>query len=187
MFGNFFTKRVAISAAAFAVVAVAGIATVSIIPALAAGVSGGTATTLAATPAPSSTKTGHPLAKVVATRHIATALFRETVTETGLTRTVVLKDLLNGETLAQIDGSKAQAVEAAVMAKVTARIDKAVTAGKVTQTQATALTTAATAGISKLMNLNLSTYLRVRFGGFASTPATSTGSPAGVTGSSAAI
>ena len=40
MFGNFFTKRVAISAAAFAVVAVGGIATVSILPALAAGVSG---------------------------------------------------------------------------------------------------------------------------------------------------
>jgi hypothetical protein len=187
MFGNFFTKRVAISAAAFAVVAVAGIATVAIVPALAAGMSGGNASTLAATSAPSSTKTGHPLAKAVATRHIALALFRESVTATGLSRTVVLKDLLSGETLAQIDGSKTQAVESAVMAKVTTRINKAVTAGKITQTQATALTTAATAGISKLMNLNLSTYIRVRFGGFATTPAASTGSPAGVTGSSAAL
>jgi hypothetical protein len=192
MFGNFFTKRVAISAAAFAVVAVAGIATVSIIPALAAGVSGGSATTLAATPAPGSAKTGHPIAKKVAARHIAVALFRETVSETGLSRTVVLKDLLNGETLAQIDGSKTQAVESAVMAKITTRINKAVTAGKITQTQATALSAAATAGISKIMGLNLSSYIRVSFGGLAKTPSTSTSppppdSPAAVTGSSATL
>jgi hypothetical protein len=192
MFGNFFTKRVALSAAAFAVVAVAGIATVSIIPALAAGIGGRNATTLAATPAPSSAKTGHPLAKAVAARHIALALFRESVKETGLSRTTVLKDLLNGETLAQIDGSKTQAVETAVMAKVTARINKAVTNGKITSAEAATLTTDANAGISKLMNLNLSTYVRVRFGGFVktpstSTPPTSTGSPAAVTGSSATL
>jgi hypothetical protein len=192
MFGNFFTKRVAISAAAFAVVAVAGIATVSIIPALAAGVTGGNATTLAATPAPSTAKTGHSGVKAVAARHIALALFRESVKETGLSRTTVLKDLLNGETLAQIDGSKTQAVESAVMAKVTARLNKAVANKKITQTQATALGSTATAGISKLMNLNLSTYIRVRFGGLATTPSTSTspsstGSPAAVTGSSAAL
>jgi hypothetical protein len=192
MFGNFFTKRVALSAAAFAVVAVGGIATVSIIPALAAGIGGGNATTLAATPAAGSTKTAQPLGKAVATRHIALALFRESVKETGLSRTTVLKDLINGETFAQIDGSKTQAVESAVMTKITTRINKAVTAGKITQTQATTLSTDAKAGISKLMNLNLSTYLRTRFGGFAktpslSTPPTSTGSPAAVTGSSATL
>jgi hypothetical protein len=192
MFGKIFTKRVALSAVAFAVVAVAGIATVSIVPALAAGIGGRSATTLAATPAPGATKTGHPLAKAVATRHIALALFRESVKETGLSRTTVLKDLLNGETLAQIDGSKTQAVESAVMAKVTTRLSKAVTAGKITQTQATALKSEATTGVSKLMNLNLSTYVRVRFGGFAktpsaSTPPTSTGSPAAVTGSSSTL
>ena len=191
MFGNFFTKRVAISAASFAVVAVAGIATVSIVPALAAGVMGGNATTLAATPAPSTAKTGAG-AKAVAARHIALALFRESVKETGLSRTTVLKDLLNGETLAQIDGSKAPAVESAVMAKITTRLNKAVTKGKITKAQETALSSAATAGISKLMNLNLSTYIRVRFGGLATTPSTSTptsstGSPAAVTGSSAAL
>jgi hypothetical protein len=191
MFGNFFTKRVAISAASFAVVAVAGIATVSIVPALAAGVMGGNATTLASTPAPSTAKTGAG-AKGVAARHIALALFRESVKETGLSRTTVLKDLLNGETLAQIDGSKAPAVESAVMAKITTRLNKAVTKGKITKAQETALSSAATAGISKLMNLNLSTYIRVRFGGLATTPSTSTppsstGSPAAVTGSSAAL
>ena len=168
-----------------------GIATVSIIPALAAGL-GGNATTLAATPAPSTATTGHPLAKAVATRHIALALFRESVKETGLSRTTILKDLLNGETLAQIDGSKAQAVESAVMAKITTRIGKAESKGKITTAQGTTLSTDASAGISKLMNLNLSSYLRVRFGGFAktpsaSTPPTSTGSPAAVTGSSAAL
>lgn len=192
MFGNFFTKRVALSAAAFAVVAVAGIATVSIIPALASGFGGGNASTLAATPAPGATKTGGSITKAVAARRIALALFRESVKETGLSRTTVLKDLLNGETLAQIDGSKAQAVKSAVMAKVTKRIDKAETAGKITSTQATSLSAAATAGVSKLMNLNLSTYIRVRFGGLTTTPGTSappssTGSPAAVTATSAAL
>jgi hypothetical protein len=193
MFGNFFTKRVALSAAAFAVVAVGGIATVSIIPALAAGVGGGNATTLAATPASGATKTGgQSITKAVAARRIALALFRESVKETGLSRTTVLKDLLNGETLAQIDGSKAQTVESDVLAKVTKRIDKAETAGKITSSQAASLTTAAKAGVSKLMNLNLSTYIRVRFGGLTTTPATSappssTGSPAAVTGTSAAL
>jgi hypothetical protein len=192
MFGNFFTKRVAISAAAFAVVAVAGIATVSIIPALAAGVTGANGSTLAATPAPGGTATSHAGARAVAARRIALALFRESVKETGLSRTTVLKDLLNGETLAQIDGSKAQAVESAVMGKLTTRINKAVTKGKITKTQATALSSAATAGISKLMNMNLSTYIRVRFGGFTappsgSTPPTSTASPAAVTASSTAL
>jgi hypothetical protein len=192
MFGNLFTKRLAISAAAFAVAAVAGIATVSIIPAIAAGVSGGNAGTLAATPVPGTPKTGKSGARVVAARRIALALYRESVKETGLSRTTVLKDLLNGETLAQIDGSKAQAVESAVMARITIRLNKAVAAGKITQTQATALSSAATAGISKLMDLNLSTYIRVRFGGLAktpsvSTPPTSTTSPAAVTGSSSAL
>jgi len=192
MFGNFFTKRVAISAAAFAVVAVAGIATVSIIPALAAGVTGGSASTLATTPAPGTAKTGHAGTKAVAARRIALAMYRESVKETGLSRTTVLKDLLNGETFAQIDGSKTQAVESAVMAKLTTRINKAVTNGKITKTQATALSSAATASISKLMNMNLSTYIRVRFGGFAttpstSTPPTSTASPAAVTASSTAL
>ena len=65
-----------------------------------------------------------PVAKAVAARRIALALFRESVKETGLSRTTVLKDLLNGETLAQIDGSKAQAVESAVMAKITTRLEQ---------------------------------------------------------------
>lgn len=192
MFGNIFTRRLAISTAAFAVVAVAGIATVSIIPAIAAGVSGGTARTLAATPVPGTPKSGKSGARAVAARRIALALYRESVKETGLSRTTVLKDLLNGETLAQIDGSKAQTVESAVMARITTRLNKAVAAGKITQTQATALSSAATAGIGKLMDLNLSTYIRVRFGGLAkgpssSTPPTSTKSPAAVTGSSSAL
>jgi hypothetical protein len=192
MFGNLFTKRVAISAAAFAVAAVAGIATVAIVPALAAGIGGGNATTLAATPAPSTSTTGHAGAKAVAARRIALALFRESVKETGLSRTTVLKDLLNGETLAQIDGSKAQAVESAVMAKITTRLNKAVTNHRITQVQATALSSDATTGISKLMNLNLSTDIRVRFGGFAkspsvSTPPSSTTSPAATTGLSTAL
>jgi hypothetical protein len=179
-------KRVALTAVAFAVVAVAGIATVAIVPALAAGVSGSN-TTAATTPSPSATTAKHPGAKAVAAKRIALALFQSSVKETGLSRVTVLKDLLNGETLAQIDGSKAQAVESAVMAKITARLGKAETNGKITSAQETTLKSAATAGISKLMNMNLSTYVRVRFGGFPKAPATtpsSTPSPAAATGAS---
>ncbi len=187
MSGNYFTKRIALSAVAFAVVAVGGIASVSIIPALAAGVSSNGADTLASTPAAGGSAS-HPLAKRLATRHIALALFRTSVEETGLSRITVLKDLLSGETFAQIDGSKAQSVESAVMAKVTTRIKKALSKGKITQAQATALTAAATAGISKLMTTNLSTDIRASFGGFGapsgSTPPSSTASPAATTGQS---
>ncbi len=77
----------------------------------------------------------HPGAKAVAARRIALALFRTSVQETGLSRVTVLKDLLNGETLAQIDGSKAPAVESAVMAKITTRLGKAETNGKITSAQ----------------------------------------------------
>jgi hypothetical protein len=177
MSGNAFpVKRLALTVAAFAVVAVAGIATVAIVPALAAGSSSNNATTLATTGA-----TGQSGARTIATRRIALALFRTSVEQTGLSRTTVLKDLLNGETLAQIDGAKAPAVQSAVMEKITARLNKAVAKGTITQAQATALSTSATAAITKLMNLNLSTYIHVRFGGFPHAQATTPSSvaPAG--------
>ncbi len=170
---SFPVKRLALTVAAFAVVAVAGIATVAIVPALAAGSSSSNAATFATAPA-----TAQSGARTIATRRIALALFRTSVAQTGLSRTTVLKDLLNGETLAQIDGAKAQAVESAVMQKITARLTKAVAKGTITQAQATALGTAATAAITKLMNLNLSTYIHVRFGGFPRTPATTPSSAA---------
>lgn len=177
-------KRIAVTAIAFAVVAVAGIATVAIVPALAAGLSGNS-TSASTSPSPSTTTT-HPGARAVAARRIALALFRTSVADTGLPRTTVLKDLLNGETLTQIDGSKAQTVESAVMTKITARLNKAVANHRITQAQANTLSADATAGISKLMNLNLSTYIHVRFGGFAKTPS-STPSPAATTGSSTSL
>ena len=185
MFGKVFPgKRIAISAITFGVVAVAGIATVSVIPALAAGSASSSASLTAST----STSSGHPGLKAIATRRIALALFRTSVADTGLSRVTVLKDLLSGETLAQIDGSKAQTVETAVMAKVTTRINKALAAGKITQAQATMLSADAKAGITKLMNLNLSTYLHVRFGGFNKTGTTPpTSAPAATTGSSTAL
>jgi hypothetical protein len=187
MSGNSFpVKRLAMTVVAFAVVAVAGVATVAIIPALAAGASSSYANTLASTSAPIA-NAGHSATRAIATRRIALALFRASVEQTGLSRTTVLKDLLSGETLAQIDGSKAQAVESAVTTKIAARLTKDVSKGRITQAQATALHAAATAGIAKLMNLNLSTYIHVRFGGFPQTPATtpsSTPSPAAATGSS---
>jgi hypothetical protein len=189
MSGNSFpVKRVAMTVVAFAVVAVAGVATVSIIPALAAGAYPNNAGALAGTSA--SVNGGHGAARAVATRRIALALFRTSVEQTGLSRTTVLKDLLNGETLAQIDGSKAQAVENAVSAKIAARLNKEVSKGRITQAQATALNASATAGIAKLMNLNLSTYIHVRFGGFPRTPASapsSTPSPAAATGLSISL
>jgi hypothetical protein len=190
MSGNAFpVKRVAMTVVAFAVVAVAGVATVSIIPAIAAGASSNTAKSLATTSA-SSANGAQSAARAIATRRIALTLFRTSVEQTGLSRTTVLKDLLNGETLAQIDGSKAQAVENAVTTKIAARLTKAVSKGRITQAQATAFNAAATAGITKLMNLNLSTYIRVRFGGFPQIPATapsSTPSPAAATGLSTSL
>lgn len=187
MSGNSFpVKRLAITVVAFAVVAVAGVATLAIIPALAAGTSSSSANTLASTSAPS-VNGGQSATRAIATRRIALALFRTSVEQTGLSRTTVLKDLLNGETLAQIDGSKAQAVESAVRAKIAARLTKEVSKGRITQAQATSLNAAATAGVARLMNLNLSSYIRVRFGGFPQAPATapsSTASPATATGSS---
>src|SRR5580700_2926907 len=187
MFGKAFpSKRIAISAIAFAVVAVGGMAAVSVVPALAATSAAGNASLTASTS--TSTSTGHPVLKAIATRRIALALFRTSVADTGLSRVTVIKDLLSGETLAQIDGSKAQTVESAVMAKVTTKLNKAVAAHKTTQAQATTLSAHAKTGISKLMSLNLSTYLHVRFGGFSKTPATTpTSPPAAATGSSAAI
>jgi hypothetical protein len=185
MSGNSFpVKRLAMTVVAFAVVAVAGIATVVIVPALASGAPSGSANTLATTSSPSA-KSEPSAARSVATRRIALALFRASVDQTGLSRTTVLKDLLNGETLAQIDGSKAQAVESAVTAKIAARLTKAVSKGRITQAQATAFNAAATAGIAKLMNMDLSSYIRVRFGGFSQTPGTTpstAASPAVATG-----
>jgi hypothetical protein len=182
-------QRVAMTVVAFAVVAVAGVATVSIIPALAAGASSNNATTLATTSAPSANG-GRSSTRAIATRRIALALFRTSVEQTGLSRTTVLKDLLSGETLAQIDGFKAQAVENAVRAKIAARLTKEVSKGRITQTQASTFNAAAATGIAKLMNLNLSTYIHVRFGGFPQTPATtpsSTPSPAAATGLSISL
>jgi hypothetical protein len=189
MSGKLFpVKRIALTAVAFAAVAVAGIATVAIVPALAAGIEGN-ATTAATTPSSSATAK-HPGAKAVAARRIALALFQTSVKETGLSRATVLKDLLNGETLAEIDGSKAQAVESAVMAKITTRLGKAETSGRITKVQEGTLSAAATAGISKLMNMNLSTYIRVRFGGLGKSAATapsSTPSPAAATAASISL
>jgi len=180
----FLSKRIAVTAAAFAVAAVAGIATVAIVPALASGASSGAAD-LAASASPSP-QAGHPALRALAARRIALALFRTSVEQTGLSRVTVLKDLLNGETLAQIDGSKAQAVETAVMGKVTTRLNRAVSNGKITQAQETTLSSDASAGIDKLMNLNLSTYIRARFGGFGQSSPTIP-SPAAATGSSATL
>ena len=188
MSGNSFpVKRVAMTVVAFAVVAVAGVATVSIIPALAAGGSSNNANALASTSA-SSAGDGHAAARAIATRRIALALFRASVEQTGLSRTTVLKDLLSGETLAQVDGSKAQAVESAVTAKIAARLTKAVAKGTITQAQATAYNAAASAGIARLMNLNLSTYIHVRFGGFPQAPTSAPpSSPSAATGLSTSL
>jgi len=182
---SFVPKRLAVTAAAFAVAAVAGIATVAIVPALASGATSNGAADLAATSSPSA-QANHPALKALAARRIALALFRTSVEQTGLSRVTILKDLLNGETLAQVDGSKAQAVESAVMAKVTTRLNKAESNGRISKSQESTLSSDASAGINKLMNLDLSTYIRPRFGGLGNAPST-TPSPAAATGSSAAL
>jgi hypothetical protein len=66
---------------------------------------------------------------------LARALAKETLAQTGLTKAQLAEELKAGKSLAQVagaNGSSEQAVVDAVMAKITARLDKAVANGKIT-------------------------------------------------------
>lgn len=95
--------------------------------------------------------------------HARRALFRavlhEVAEQTGLERCDLLGDLAEGQTLNQIvqaAGVDPQEIVDAVIARVEARLDRAVEAGRITQEQADALLTQAQERIPQLMEADLS-------------------------------
>jgi hypothetical protein len=82
-------------------------------------------------------------------------LIRATVKETGLDRGTVLERLRAGETLAQIAGGKAQAVESDAMDMLRTRLDRAVDRGRITKDQEAGLLAAARSGADSLMSKSL--------------------------------
>ena len=145
----YLTKKVAITAVAL--MAAGGATAAAVIPAVAAPSSTSAPSTAPATPH-HGTKTpgrhhGHPLAR---------ALVHATAMETGLPVKTVLQDLAAGQTLNQIAGSKASAVENDVLTAMRQRLDRAVDRGKITKQQEEDLLAKAKTRIEKLMGENLS-------------------------------
>lgn len=148
-------RRVAAVAIALVVAGVGSFAAVS------AATSGSTpsaqlaAATVPATGSPAATTPGarkghrHPL---------LAALVRATVKETGLSAKTVRQDLRSGQTIDQIAGSKASAVESDVISALTTRLDKARQNGRITQQQETSLLARAKTRIEKLMSTPLTSH-----------------------------
>lgn len=83
------------------------------------------------------------------------ALMAATAKETGIPILTIRQELRAGETLNQIAGTKASAVINDVLGRVKTRLDEARRAGKITQTQETALLSKATERIDHLMNAHV--------------------------------
>lgn len=86
---------------------------------------------------------------------LARALVKETLAQTGLTREQLKAELQAGKSLAQVaaaNGSSEQAVVDVVIAKVTARLDKAVANGKITPEQKAEILARATERAAEIMN-----------------------------------
>jgi hypothetical protein len=121
------TRRVALAAGALALAGISAAAVVTV----------GSASTPPAsaklTVAQKATKprASRPL-QLAAT--LRAALVQATVKETGLSLATVRADLRSGKSLDEIAGSKATTVVNDVLAKVQARLQKAVTAGRLTTT-----------------------------------------------------
>lgn len=145
------TRRIAIAAVIVTLAgAAAGAAALAVMhpsaPAPAAGRL--TASTAAQTPSSAAgAKGGHHHRSV-----LALAVIRATASETGLSLQTIRKDLRAGQTLDQIAGSKAAAVEHDVLAALQARLDKAVDAGKITKAQEAARLARAKTRIEALMS-----------------------------------
>jgi hypothetical protein len=164
----YLTKKVAITAVAL--VAAGGATAAAVIPAVAAPSSTSAPSTAPATPhhgtkAPGKHH-GHPIVR---------ALVHATAKATGLPVTTVLKDLAAGQTLNQIAGGKAAAVENDALTALQKRLDRAVDRHKITKQQEADLLAKAKTRIEKLMGEDLSKALH----GASPTPSTSAGASTG--------
>ena len=116
-----------------------------------------TATTPSPTPSPSGkhAKTCEPaLGFGIAKQVLAIA-----TKDTGLTQQQILDQLRAGRTFDQIAGSKALTVENDLLAALKARLDKAVSGGKLTSDRETAMLAKAKTAIEKAMSSNLSSRI----------------------------
>lgn len=134
---------------------VAGGAAVAVVHASGPATTAPTATT-SATPAPSSSagaKGGNRPA-------LALALVRATSRETGIAPTTIRQDLKSGQTFDQIAGDKASAVESDVLTVLQSRLDKQVSAGKITHDQETNRLNAAKTKLATAMSKPLAAHAR---------------------------
>jgi hypothetical protein len=88
---------------------------------------------------------------------LALALVRAAAKETGIAPKTIRQDLLSGQTLDQIAGGKAAAVENDVLTALQTRLDKAVNAGKITKDQEANRLAQAKARIETVMSKPLGT------------------------------
>jgi hypothetical protein len=144
---SFLPKKVLITGI---VAAVAGGAAAVAIPVLAAH--SNSAATAPAT-APQDAVVG---AKALRHKHLLSTVLRATVKETGLSRDTVRQRLQAGQTIDQIAGDKAQAVETDVLTALKTRLDKAVGNGKITKDREASLLASAKTRVEQLMSTSLS-------------------------------
>lgn len=83
---------------------------------------------------------------------LALAVVRATAKETGLSPKTIRQDLRAGQTLDQIAGAEAGAVEHDVLAALQARLEKAVAAGRITKDQEAARLATAKTRVEALMS-----------------------------------
>ena len=84
-------------------------------------------------------------------RGLARDAVKITAQQTGLTTQQVRADLKQGQSLNQIAGSKAGAVESAVLQDIKTKLDKLVSAGKITADQENKIMARAKTAVDKLM------------------------------------
>ena len=82
----------------------------------------------------------------------AMAILKEVETKTGLSAQQIRTDLQANETLNQICGSQAQAVQTDLLNALQTKLSDAVSAGKITQAQASAVESKAQSKLTTLMN-----------------------------------
>ena len=149
------TRR-GLTAVAAILIAAAGAGSFLAVHAATSGPNAGGQLAAASLPAGTATAATAPgAARFHGRRPLLLALVRATVKETGLTAKTVRQDLQSGQTLDQIAGSKAGAVETDVLNAITTRLDRARKNGRITQQQETDRLAKAKTRIEMLMSTPL--------------------------------